>query len=402
MQVDGGRDVLNRVGSIWRRCGAAALVCLLAFGSLGASELDDYLDEVRRAHDLPALAAAVVIDGAVVAVSAVGTRVAERDTPVTPQDRFHLGSNTKSMTATLAGIMVDEGRMVWSTTLGEVLGAAHPGMSASLAAVTLEQLLSHSSGVPADTDEIIALYFDGHAFEDNPDAVRAWLLDQWKHHEIGLPDGSPFQYSNLGYILAGMMIETVAGVPWEQLMHDRIFQPFGMSTAGLGAQATLGLIDAAVGHRIRADGSAAALLWGNGADIPTLMGPAGNAHMSVGDYALWAAWNASGGRFGPPILTPDTLAYLHAEHVRTPIRENPPPGTPATGGYGLGWGLVQFDWADRPLLTHNGSNGMNLAGIVLDTGRQLGIVVLTNISGASANEAAGAVMAHLYETHAGQ
>lgn len=394
--------MLNRVGWIWRTGGAAALVFLMASGSVRATELDDYLEEMRRAHDLPALAAAVVIDGAIVAVSAVGTRVAGRDIPVTPEDRFHLGSNTKSMTATLAGMMVEDGHLSWTSTLGEVLGAAHPGMSASLAAATLEQLLSHSSGVPTDNDEIIALYFDDHAFDDNPDAVRAWLLDQWQHHEIAPPDGSPFQYSNLGYILAGMMIETVAGVPWEQLMHDRIFQPFGMSTAGLGAQATHGLIDAAVGHRVLSDGSASAVLWGNGADMPTVMGPAGNAHMSIRDYALWAAWNATGGRDGPQILAPDTLARLHAEHVRTPVRDNPPPGTPATGGYGLGWGLVQFDWADHPLLTHNGSNGMNLARIVLDTDRQLGIVVLTNLAGATANAAAGAVMAQLYETHAGQ
>lgn len=389
-----------QTGWIRQLGGVAVLACCLAAAPVRANGLNDYLDGVRRAHDLPALAAAVVIDGKVVASAAVGTRVAGQDRPVTPQDRFHLGSNTKSMTATLAGMMVEEGALSWSSRLGEVLGPAHPGMSASLAAVTLEQLLSHSSGIPADNDELLALYFDDHAFDDNPHALRAWLLDRWKHHEITLPQGSAFQYSNLGYILAGMMIETAAGRPWEHLMHERIFQPFGMTTAGLGAQATNGLIDAAVGHRAMPDGRIAPMLWGNGADIPTLMGPAGNAHMSVGDYAVWAAWNASGGHAGPQVLAPETLAYLHMEHVQTPIRDTPPPGTPATGSYGLGWGLVQFDWADQPLLTHNGSNGMNLARIVLDTDRTLGIVVLTNFPGATADAATGAVMAHLYDIYA--
>lgn len=384
----------------WQRCGAVLLVGLLAAGPAPASELDDYLEAVRTAHDLPALAAAVAIDGDVVAVSAVGTRVSGRDIPVTPDDRFHIGSNTKSMTATLAGMMVEEGLLSWDATVGAVLGAAHPGLSDSLAAATLEQLLSHSSGIPGDNDEILALYFDDSAFDDNPHALRAQLLDQWQHHEIKVPEGSPFQYSNLGYLIAGMMIETVSGVPWEQMMHERIFVPFGMSTAGLGAQATNGLIDAAVGHRVFADGRVAPMLWGNGADMPTLLGPAGNAHMSVQDYARWAAWNADGGRHGPQVLAPETLAHIHAEHVQTPVRENPPPGTPGTGGYGLGWGLVQFDWAERPLLTHNGSNSMNLARIVLDSDRRLGIVVLTNFPGPAADQATGDVLAHLYAIHA--
>lgn len=279
-------------------------------------------------------------------------------------------------------------------------GRSTSGISNSLASATLEQLLSHSSGVPGDNDEILALYFNDTAFDDNPDALREQMFDNWKSTEITVPEGSPFQYSNLGYLIAGMMIETASGVAWEQMMQDRIFAPFGMATAGLGPQATNGRIDAAVGHRMRADGSLAPMFWGNGADMPTLLGPAGNAHMSVQDYAAWAAWNAGGGRRGPAIITPETLAYLQQEHVQTPPRPNPPPGTPATGGYGLGWSIVQFDWTDHPVLTHNGSNSINLARILIDTQRDLGIVVLTNAPGEPANLATGAVMEHLYTLYA--
>jgi len=380
-------------------CAIAALGWLLSVGTATAGELDVYLEAVRVAHGLPALAAAVVLNGEIAAVSAVGTRVAGRNLPVTPDDRFHIGSNTKSMTATLAGMMVEEGLLSWDSTVGAVLGAAHPGMSASFAAASIEQLLSHSSGIPGDNEEIIDLYFNDRAFDDTPHALRSQLLDLWQHHELTIPEGSPFQYSNLGYLIAGMMIETASGTPWEQMMHERIFQPLGMNSAGLGAQGTIGVIDAAVGHRLLEDGSVVPMLWGNGADMPTVLGPAGNAHMSVLDYAIWAGWNAGEGQRGPDILAPATLAHIHAEHVQTPVRENPPPGTPATGGYGLGWGLVQFDWAERPLLTHNGSNSMNLARIVLDTERDLGIVVLTNFPGPAADMATGAVMAELFSTY---
>lgn len=386
----------------WRLGFLAVSAWLMAAWPSWSFELDEYLEDVRVAHGLPALAAAVVKDGSVVAASAVGVRVAGGTIPVTLADRFHIGSNTKAMTATLAGMMVEEGHLSWQSTVGEILGDAHPGMSDSLSAATLEQLLSHASGIPGDDDTLIDLYFSDRAFDDNPHALRGWLLDQWKHNEITVPEGSAFQYSNFGYILAGMMVETVSGRPWEQMMHERIFDPLGMTTAGLGAQATLGRIDGPVGHRILGDGSVAPMLWGSGADIPTVMGPAGNAHMSVGDYAKWALWNLDMASSGPDLVAAETLAYIQKEHLQTPVRENPPPGTPGTGGYGLGWSQVQFDWASRPLLTHNGSNSMNLARILLDPEEGLGIVVLTNFPGAEANQAVGFVVSDLYGIYSDQ
>jgi len=122
--------------------------------------------------------------------------------------------------------------------------------------------------------------------------------------------------------------------------------------------------------------------------------------MSILDYAKWAGWNAGKGKRGPALLSPQTLSYIQAEHVQTPVRENPPPGPPTTGGYGLGWSIVTFDWADHPVLTHNGSNSMNLARIVVDTDRDLAIVVATNFPGTRADTAAGRVLEALYRRYA--
>lgn len=375
-------------------------IFLVAPVSAQTLDLDSYLTSVRNENGLPALAVAVVKDGTIVAAAVVGTRVLGKDLPVTIDDRFHIGSNTKSMTATLAGMMVEEGKLRWDSRVGEVLGDDVKGISASLTNATLEQLLSHSSGIPSDNDAIIALYFSTDAFEYNLTDLRLHLLDQWKGNEISVPDGSPFQYSNLGYVIAGIMIEKVAGMPWEQLMRERLFTPLEMSTAGLGTQATYGLIDAPVGHRIEPDGTATPMLWGAAADIPQVMAPAGNAHMSIIDYAKWAGWNAGNGARGPALVSPQTLHHIQSVKVHTPVRDNPPPGTPSTGGYGLGWGIVTFDWADGPLLTHNGSNSMNLAKIVIDPVQDLAIVVTTNFPGAKANAATGEVMQHLYKAYA--
>ncbi|MFL5002115.1 MAG: serine hydrolase domain-containing protein [Xanthobacteraceae bacterium] len=267
---------------------AGAALALPAPAWTQAQSLDAQIEPVRVKYGIPALAAAVVKKGEIVAAGAVGVRVYGTNIGVTIDDRFHLGSDTKAMTATLAGILVDGGKLRWTSTIGEVLGADVPGMNQKLATVTLEQLLSHSSGIPSDTKDMAAAYFNTDAFDYNLAALRLRALAAWRHNEPKEPQGSPFQYANFGYIIAGAMIEKAAGVPWEQLIVEKIFAPLGLRTAGLGAQATPGKLDAPVGHQIDEQGKITPMLWGAAADAPPMLGPAGTAHMSILDFARWA------------------------------------------------------------------------------------------------------------------
>ncbi|MFL5093395.1 MAG: serine hydrolase, partial [Xanthobacteraceae bacterium] len=108
---------------------AGAALALPAPAWTQAQSLDAQIEPVRVKYGLPALAAAVVKKGEIVAAGAVGVRVYGTNIGVTIDDRFHLGSDTKAMTATLAGIFVDGGKLRWTSTIGEVLGADVPGMN---------------------------------------------------------------------------------------------------------------------------------------------------------------------------------------------------------------------------------------------------------------------------------
>ncbi|MFG1302326.1 serine hydrolase domain-containing protein [Xanthobacter sp. V3C-3] len=377
---------------------AACVAASCGSGARAMESLDSYLAQVRARYGLPALAAAVARNGEIIAAGAVGTRVAGKDIPVTLEDRFHLGSDTKALTATVAGTLVDEGKIKWTTTLGEVLGKKVQGINPALAAVTLEQLLDHTSGIPSDTPEIIDIYFNPVEFQKGPTDLRLDALERWKAHAPQVPkEGSPFQYANLGYIFAGAMLEEVSGQSWEQLVRERIYEPLGLKTAGFGPQATFGRYDAPFGHSIDDKGVVTPIGWGSAADIPAVTGPAGIAHMSVLDFARWADWNAGGGKRGPAIVKPETLAEIHRPRVKTPPFKDPPPGTPAAGEYAFGWGIVAFDWARAPVLTHNGSNSMNLAKVLVEPVSQLSVVVVTNYPEQQAEKAAREVQQHLYE-----
>jgi CubicO group peptidase (beta-lactamase class C family) len=381
----------------------ALFCCLALLASVAATSvaraqenIDQLLAEVRAKYALPALAAAVIKNGNIVAEGAVGTRVAGADIPVTLDDRFHLGSDTKAMTATLAAMLVDEGKLRWTSTIGEVLGDILPDLKPGFAKITLAQLLSHTSGIPTDNEEILKLYFSADAFDHPLTEWRLQLLKAWgSKHEPRFPPSGKFQYANLGYIAVGAMIEKASGQPWERLIYDRIFVPLDLKTAGLGPQATFGLYDAPVGHRRDDKGKLTAFPWGEPADLPAALGPAGLAHMSIKDFATWAAWNAGEGKRGPALIKPETLKRLHTAAVEMEVKD-PKPGTPKSGAYAFGWGLAKLDWTDKAILTHNGSNGLNFASVDIDVDHDLAIVVATNIAGSSADQAALDLMKALY------
>lgn len=346
------------------------------------TELTPYLAK----YDLPALAAAVVKDGKVVAVGAVGTRKAGAMIPVAPDDRFHIGSDTKAMTALLAAMLVEEKKIRWDTTVAEAFPELAKTMDARMKTVTLEQLLSHTSGIPGDNKAFEDLIGEVMLQDGNLDELRYWLVGKWVPLPLAAEPGKAWAYANMGYTLAGAMIERAAGKPWEQLVTERIFIPMGLKTAGLGCQASLGKTDAPLGHKI-VDGKVKTFLAGPNGDGPLVLGPAGLVHMSVGDFATWAGWHAGEGKRGPALVRPEMFKKLHGMVMATPEKLKPKPGTPARGKYGMGWGEVVMEWAPEPLLLHGGSNTMNLAHVWVDPKRDLAIVTMTNMGGEKAEEA---------------
>ena len=378
-----------------------AAVMLLAARQAGAqAPLDALLRPYLAGYGLPALAAAVARNGEIIAIGAVGTRRAGTAIPVDVADRFHIGSDTKAMTALLAAMLVEEGKLRWNTTTAETFPELAAGMDPGFATVTLEHLLSHTGGVPPDNESLMEVWKEAMSQEGDLDAMRRCIVDAMGKKPLISPPGQKFAYSNMGYVIAGAMIERAAGKTWDELMVQRLFTPLGLTTAGLGCQATLGKVDAPLGHS-RLEEKTQAVLAGPNCDNPSLIGPAGIAHMSIGDFARWAAWNAGEGKRGPALVKPMTLRRLH-----TPVAELPPktganPAAPeALRKYALGWGVVGVDFIAHPVLQHNGSNNLNLANIWVDVENDLAIVITTNIAGQKAEEALNALVRELYAKYA--
>lgn len=326
---------------------------------------------VRADSDVPGIVAAVVRGKDLVAIGAAGVRKRGDDTPLTTSDKMHLGSCTKAMTATLAALLVEEGKLQWTTRLGEV--CPRDSMLAAWRDVTLEQLLTNRGGASASLDAD-GLWQKLFAHTGTPLEQRETLLLGVTKREPEYTPGSKFVYSNTNFALAGHMLETLAKKPWEELMQERLFRPLGITTAGFGAPGTKGKLDQPLGHRGKTP-----VEVGPGSDNPAAIGPAGTVHMSIGDWAKFVAAHLRGESDGcdatQPTLSREAFAKLHA-----PVGEGKNP-------YAMGWGVTEREWANGTVLTHNGSNTMWFAATWIAPNADFAVLAACNVGGDSGAKA---------------
>jgi CubicO group peptidase (beta-lactamase class C family) len=334
------------------------------------------LEPIRQKYQLPALAGAIVSDHGMVAFGAVGVRKAGTSIRVTTRDKWHLGSDTKAMTATIVASLVEQGRLTWDTQLEQIFPDLTPAMSPDMRRVTLLHLLSHRAGLPHDIDWQAALR-RGTVQERRQAVVRVAgaLRPRTK-------PGTTFEYSNVGYVIAGAMVERITGESWEGVMKRRLFGPLGMATAGFGGLGTPGQIDQPWPH-----GANGAPTERNGpaVDNPKVMGPAGTVHSSLADWAKFVADHLRGERGQGALLHVETYRRLH---------------TPPFGGdYALGWLVAERAWGGGPVLTHAGSNTMNYAVVWIAPKRNFAVLVCTNQNGDVAKRGTDEAAAALIRYH---
>ncbi|MBI3875287.1 MAG: beta-lactamase family protein [Verrucomicrobia bacterium] len=327
-------------------------------------DLAALLQPLRDKHHLPALAAAVSLRGRVVAAGAVGVRKHGDPTPVTVGDKFHIGSITKSMTATLAAMFVERGKIKWQSTVAEQFPEFVRRMKPAWKEVTLEQLLAHRGGAPGDVEP--KLWAACWKFAGPPIQHRMLLVRGTLTQEPEAPPGTKHIYSNTGYAIAGAMLERIGGKPWETLLTEMLFQPLGMKSAGFGAPATSEKVDQPWGHTF-AGKTPDPDPPGPGADNPAAIGPAATVHCSVADLARYGALHAAGENGDTELAKAASFKKLH---------------TPLAGqDYALGWDVVRRGWAGGVALSHTGSNTMFFANLWVAPKRDFAVIAATNIAG---------------------
>ena len=350
---------------------------------VGPADLGSVLTPIRDKHDLPALAAAVIRDGRLAALGAIGVRKAESGVAVTAADQFHLGSCSKAMTATLIGLLVQQGKLDWDTRLDQVYPELSGEMHADYRGVTVRHLLSHRAGLPATVPEgtsLLQLHLLSGSIRAQREAYVRMLL---RGAPLARP-GEKYLYSNAGYAIAGAMAERVTDRSWEELMRETLFRPLEITSAGFGSMGTPGNIDQPWQHVASADGPKP-VPPGRLSDNPPVLGPAGRVHCALADWCRFVVEHLRAVRGEANLLEPETAKVLH---------------TPAfAGDYAGGWLVAKRQWAKGRVLTHAGSNTMNYAVVWMAPRRDAAVLVATNQGGDAARKACDETATALIRTH---
>lgn len=371
---------------------AAVLISISALSSVGHAfpaptvTFDSLLEQLRKKHDLPALAAAIISSDKIYALEAVGSRRFDKEIPVTKDDQFHIGSCTKSMTATLIGMLVEAKKLKWNTTLLSLFPEWKDSMNKAYRNVTIDQLLAHRSGFTDNSwlkgVEPTALF----SLPGTPREQRTYYVEKMLTEAPAYKAGSKYLYSNRNYIMLGAIIEKILDKDWESVIQEKLFQPLGMTTAGFGAMGTPGKEDEPWQHTFDQGGARVPVEPGPMSDNPYAFAPAGRVHCSILDWAKYVQMHLQGDRGKNTLLKASTMKKLH---------------TPIAGEYAGGWNVVKREWAggDGRALTHSGSNMLSFVTVWIAPNADFAILAMTNQGGGNTADAMDDIIVQLLQYH---
>jgi len=343
----------------------------------GDSDLAELLESIRTRERLPALAAAIIIDGKIYAAAAVGTRETKTDNWVSVDDKFLIASCSKAFTATLSAILIEKGYLQWNTTLRDGYPDLH--MRSEYEDITLIQLLSHRAGLPEwidhESSKKVSPRFIENWWKDRQSPVRMrsdYLRETVQQHLADKP-GHSIYYSNSGYLMAGAMLEAIMEKPFEQLMDEEIFSPLALDSAGFGTPVKIDSKNQPIGH----SGESRTVRPN---DFPEYMAPAAVIHISVKDWAKFILVHLEDDSSTDAIINRNAISLLHSPPDSATWRA----GSEEIGydipslNYALGWYTLDLE-NRKGLLWHPGGNSGFIAQAFVDPKVKNAVLIVTNV-----------------------
>lgn len=304
---------------------------------------------------VPGMAAIVIRDFRVETEYFAGIRALGSPAMIAPNDRWHLGSDGKSMTATLIAKLVDAGALSWERPLAEMLPDLANTMQAVYRNVTLPDLLSHRAGLPENTTDM-DFFRTFHTDSARLPAQRTRYITRCLQDPSVGPPRSESSYSNTGFIIAAACAERATGRAFEDMIVAHVFDPLGIRSIRFDQ---FGAANEPQGH---VDGRIANH---QNDPNPPMFAPAGAMRMNLRDWARFCIDQMQGEHGRGRLLRTESYRFIHA-----------PQGETRTA---LGWGAAPHPMNLRgPALTHSGSDGNWYALVCLFPETGNGVLVTAN------------------------
>jgi CubicO group peptidase (beta-lactamase class C family) len=273
-----------------------------------------------KTQQIPGVSLAVMKNGEIVMAKGYGLANVEHQVPVKPETIFQSGSMGKQFTATAIMMLVEEGKL----SLDDKITKYFPGGPEAWRNITVRHLLTHTSGMGDYPDD----------FDLRRDYTEDELVQRIKTVPLAFQPGEKWSYSNLAYVMLGVLIHKVSGKFYGDFLQDRVFKPLGMTTARVISEADI-VPNRAAGYRI-VNGELKNQNWVS----PTLNTTADGAlYLTVYDMAKWDA----------ALYTEKLLKRASLEQMWTAVKLNDGKTFP----YGFGWALGEVH--GHHIIEHGGS-----------------------------------------------
>ena len=324
------------------------------------------VDSFLVAGKVPAVGVAIVQDGEVILADGFGFADQAKQRKADANTLFAIGSSSKAFTATGVAMLVEAGQIEWDKPVINYLPDFKLMDDFATREMTAVDLLSHQSGLPRHD-----LMWYGSGFS------RQEIYERLRYLPPNKSFRSAWQYQNLMYLTAGILIERTSGQSWEDYTRQHIFQPLGMSNTTFFFESASQNEQVATPYRKQEE---------NVIPIPhrdiRAIGPAGSIYSNAQDMAKWVQFHLSGGKAGGvQLLDQAQINKLHSPHKVIENSLSPISPESSSRSYGLGWFTYRYN--DLDIVQHGGNIDGFSALVFLVPGKNLGMVFLTNMNGSA-------------------
>ncbi len=328
----------------------------------GLKGFDEWIAPTMAEWHVPGVAVGAIKDGQIVLARGYGWRDVEAKEPVTSRTVMGIGSNTKSFTAVLMAMLVDERKLDWDTPVRAYLPDFQLFDEYATREMTPRDLVTHRSGLPRHDN----------VWYGRP-LTREELYRRLQYLEPSASFRSRYQYQNLMFMTAGYLTERITGVSWDAQIRDRIFMPLGMTRSNTTVTESPSAGDFAYPYTWR-DDSLVRLPFRN----IDAIGPAGSINSTVDDMLKYIQFRLDRGAAGDRrMVSPASEVQLQSpQMVSGGSVEYEELGH---GTYGLGLGVSTY--RGRKVVSHGGGIDGFISAMAWLPNDRIGVMVLTNLSG---------------------
>lgn len=327
-------------------------------------KLDQYFAKMVKDWEVPSATIGIVKDGKLVFTGNYGVMEVGKKQKPDEHTLYAIASNSKAFTSAIIGMLVQEGKLRWNDKVKKHLPyfAVYDEWVSNH--TTIRDLLSHRVGLGT---------FSGDNIWYKSDLPAEDIIKRIKHVPQAYEFRSGYGYSNLMFITAGEIIETVTGKSWGENVQERILTPLGMNRTIYSIKDLDSKGNFATPHGIK-NNKNFTLPWAKWDNVAAT----GGLISSVSDISKWMIFNLNNGIHKNDTLLSKTTRNM----VWTPHNNHHVDHTTKNdfnrhfNAYGLGWGLS--DYQGRMKVGHTGGYDGMITAVTLIPDEKLGVVVLTN------------------------